>query len=199
MTLEDYNTEMMNTEMNAGGNTVVGGIIDADRYTDAVVLNAQNAENLTDGYTDAETHYDDFAAKVNAALNELDKLYSAVPPGTYIVDIQNISYGVTMKDIPKVCTKMKITDGEYAGRTMYFTNVLSSPVGVAILIRNLRKLATDLVIEYNSDVEFRNLVEVLGAEVATNTIPTWYRVKKSVNSRGFSSFEIVGIVDDLPQ
>lgn len=186
MTLEDYNTEMMNTEMNAGGNTVVGGIIDADRYTDAVVLNA-------------ETHYDDFAAKVNAALNELDKLYSAVPPGTYIVDIQNISYGVTMKDIPKVCTKMKITDGEYAGRTMYFTNVLSSPVGVAILIRNLRKLATDLVIEYNSDVEFRNLVEVLGAEVATNTIPTWYRVKKSVNSRGFSSFEIVGIVDDLPQ
>lgn len=187
---EKMNAENYYTDMNerADGATT-GGIIDADRYTDAEVLNAQNAQNVDD----------DFAAKVNAALNDLDKQYSEVPPGTYIVDIQNISYGVTMKDIPKVCTKMKITDGEYAGRTMYFTNVLSSPVGVAILIRNLRKLATDLVIEYNSDVEFRNLVEVLGEIVATNNIPTWYRVRKSVNSRGFSSFEIVGIVNDLPQ
>ena len=191
MTLEYYNTEM-NTEMNERADGVItGGIIDANRYTDAVVLNAQNAENLTDEYTD------DFAAKVNAALNDLDKSYSEVPPGTYIVDIQNISYGFTMKGSPKVTTKMKITDGEYAGRTMYFTNVLSSPVGVAILIRNLRKLATSLVIEYNSDVEFQNLVGVLGEIVATNNIPTWYRVRKSVNSRGFSSFEIVGVVDEL--
>jgi hypothetical protein len=197
MTLEDYNTEMMNLEMNgygasgatAGGNTVAGGIIDADRFSDAEVYaqNAQNAQNVDD----------DFAAKVNAALNELDGQYAEVPPGTYIVDIQNISYGFTMKGVPKVTTKMKITDGEYAGRTMYFTNVLSSPVGVAILIRNLRKLATDLVIEYNSDVEFQNLVGVLGEIVATNNIPTWYRVRKSVNSRGFSSFEIMGVVDEL--
>lgn len=193
MTLEDYNTEMMNLEMNAGGNTVAGGLIDADRFSDAVILpcrevqNAQNAQNVDD----------DFAAKVNAALNELDGQYAEVPPGTYIVDIQDIRYGFTMKGVPKVMTKMKITDGEYAGRTMYFTNVLSSPVGVAILIRNLRKLATDLVIEYNSDVEFQNLVGVLGEIVATNNIPTWYRVRKSVNSRGFSSFEIMGVVDGL--
>lgn len=197
MTLEDYNTEMMNVEMNAenlaGGNTVVGGIIDADRYSDAEVL-AQNTETAQNA---ALRGHDDFAAKVNAALNELDGQYAEVPPGTYIVDIQNISYGFTMKGIPKVTTKMKITDGEYAGRTMYFTNVLSSPVGVAILIRNLRKLATDLVIEYNSDVEFQNLVGVLGEIVATNNIPTWYRVRKSVNSRGFSSFEIMGVVDGL--
>lgn len=187
----EMNTEMnieMNTEMNvrADGATT-GGIIDTDRYSDAEVLNAENAQNVDD----------DFAAKVNAALNELDGQYAEVPPGTYIVDIQNISYGFTMKGVPKVTTKMKITDGEYAGRTMYFTNVLSSPVGVAILIRNLRKLATDLVIEYNSDVEFQNLVGVLGEIVATNNIPTWYRVRKTVNSRGFSSFEIMGVVDGL--
>jgi hypothetical protein len=154
------------------------------------------AENLTN-CREAQEAQDDFAAKVNAALNELDGQYAEVPPGTYIVYIQNISYGFTMKGVPKVTTKMKINDGEYVGRTMYFTNVLSSPVGVAILIRNLRKLATDLVIEYNSDVEFQNLVGVLGEIVATNNIPTLYRVRKSVNSRGFSSFEIMGVVDGL--
>jgi hypothetical protein len=53
------------------------------------------------------------------------------------------------------------------------------------------------VIEYNSDVEFQNLVGVLGEIVATNNIPTLYRVRKSVNSRGFSSFEIMGVVDGL--
>ena len=190
MTLEDYNTEM-NAE------NLAGGIIDADRYSDAEILpcrevqNAQNAQN-------AQIVDDDFAAKVNAALNELDEQYAGeVPQGTYIVDIQNISYGFTMKGVPKVTTKMKITHGEYAGRTMYFTNVLSSPMGVAILIRNLRKLATDLVIEYNSDVEFQNLVGVLGDIVATNNIPTEYIVRKSVNSRRFSSFEIKGVVDGL--
>ena len=177
------NTEMNNTPAFGAGttemNTVAGEYIDADRNTGVEILT------------------DDFAAKVNAALNELDGQYAEVPPGTYIVDIQNINYGFTMKGVPKVTTKMKIVDGEYAGRTMYFTNVLSSPVGVAILIRNLRKLATDLVIEYTSDVEFQNLVGVLGEIVATNNIPTWYRVRKSVNTRGFSSFEIMGVVDGL--
>jgi hypothetical protein len=189
MTLEDYNTEM-NEEMNSysASGATAGGYSGAENLTNCrEAQNAQNAQNVDD----------DFAAKVNAALNELDGQYAEVPPGTYIVDIQNISYGFTMKGVPKVTTKMKITDGEYAGRTMYFTNVLSSPVGVAILIRNLRKLATDLVIEYNSDVEFQNLVGVLGEIVATNNIPTWYRVRKSVNSRGFSSFEIMGVVDGL--
>lgn len=195
MTLEDHNREMMNVEMNGYGasGATAGVFIDADRYSDAEILpcrEAQDAQNV-------ENVDDDFAAKVNAVLNELDGQYAEVPPGTYIVDIQNISYGFTMKGVPKVTTKMKITDGEYVGHTMYFTNVLSSPVGVAILIRNLRKLATDLVIEYNSDVEFQNLVGVLGEIVAINNFTTWYRVRKSVNSRGFSSFDIMGVVDEL--
>lgn len=175
MTLEYYNTEM-NAEMNERADGVI---------TDAEILTCR------------EAHDDDFAAKVNAALNDLDKQYSEIPPGTYIVDIQDIRYEFTMKGVPKVTTKMKITDGEYAGRTMYFTNVLSSPLGIAILIRNLRKLATDLEIKYTSDVEFQNIVGVLGEVVATNNIPTWYRVRKSINSRGFSSFDIIGIVDKL--
>ena len=195
----EMNTEMNNTlafgagttEMNTvAGEYIIDGNTGAEILTCREAPNAENAEN-------AENADDDFAAKVNAALNKLDGQYAEVPPGTYIVDIQNISYGFTMKSVPKVTTKMKIVDGEYAGRTMYFTNVLSSPVGVAILIRNLRKLATDLVIEYTSDVEFQNLVDVLGEIVATNNIPTWYRVRKSVNTRGFSSFDIMGVIDGL--
>lgn len=95
---------------------------------------------IQDDETDLARFDDDFAA---APVEE--KEFGDIPDGKYRVAVDRVEIATTKRSkTPALKWRLRIFDGQYRGRILFRTSVLSSPQTIAWLKRDLHLCGVDL-------------------------------------------------------
>jgi hypothetical protein len=130
---------------------------------------------------------------INEVSNEaLNNERIEIPQGEYIVAITNMELGKTRQNKNALKVEFTIADGEYRGRKLYYTQVLTVEYTIKIAVDFLNSLKTEYTARFTNIDNFGIDVKAIFVNVKDSNE---FDLKYHKNDRGFSEYKITGIYD----
>lgn len=118
--------------------------------------------------------------------------YKEVPKGDYEVKITKLELTESKKGDPMVSCWFEILAGEYKGSLIFMNQVVTQGFQIHICNEFLRSLDTDLVIEFESYVQYAQLLMDVAEEI-DGTLE--YALTYGETKKGFPTFEITDVFE----
>ena len=131
------------------------------------------------------------------AAEESSKNFEEIVPGTYEVAIEKLEMKETKSgDALMLSVCMKILDGKYKNRLIFFNQLLMSGFGIHKANTFLRSLDTGANVEFEDFVKYDELVKEI--ELTIKSIGLEYEVeftKTERNGRTYDNYKIIQVFE----
>jgi len=125
--------------------------------------------------------------------------YPEIPDGSYEVGVEKMELTTSKAGDPMVTIWFVIEDGDFKGQRLFHNGVIQPQndraVGFQIHRNNelLRALSDDDEVKFEDFAQYADLILDIAEEIIEDK---WaYEVKKSTNNKGYTSLEVVQILD----
>ena len=117
--------------------------------------------------------------------------YEEVPDGDYEVAVVKMELKESSTKKPMLAARFKILDGSYKGQNIFMNQLVDEAFKLHIANTFLRGLGTGLNVEFNSFVQYNNLIN----EIFECTKSYEYALEYTHNSKGFPTYKITDIFE----